>query len=565
MAAFDMLRMDPDLHFGFALTPIQAFAWLTTAGLLGVLLSVPMRQHFVVEERLTFADGIAAGETLIVLDSRGTGARDAARAMGIGTGLSALIMTLREDTRLIAEAWYRIPEMLRLGPTGASMGVGVSWSLLSLGAGMLVGLRVNLSMVIGAILAWVIAPPLLLQNHVVDELVRRKVLLWVMWPATGILIAGGLTALVLRWRLLVKTFRNLSGAEIRGEDFPIRWVIVGSVVCGIALVVVQHGALGMSVWMTIVAMLLSVPLMLVGIRVLGETNWGPIRALSNMRQAIFGAIAPGQIMPNMVSSGVTGSIASESEGLIQSYKTAHDRQHAALPHVRSATGGADRRGGGGVRLPAASRHLRNRRGQRAAVADLAEVGRLRAAAVGRAECSTPRGDPSPRDRRGARDRVHGPRGNAFQEMDAVAHRDRYRYAGAGQRGHHHVPRRRARRGLEQGVETGRRARSASARLGLHRRRGDRRPVSRCPATVAPFDHAPARSGGTPTLPQDLDRVTNAPQKPPTPFSGPGSVPPCRGCSIRLHRRAFHSHAHRRAAVGLQRFSATPHHAVATSE
>jgi len=77
------------------------------------------------------------------------------------------------------------------------------------------------------------------------------------------------------------------------------------------------------VWMTIIAIVLSVPLMLVGIRVLGETNWGPISALSNMMQAIFGVIAPGHIMPNMVASGVTGSVASESEGLIQSYKTGY--------------------------------------------------------------------------------------------------------------------------------------------------------------------------------------------------------------------------------------------------
>jgi uncharacterized oligopeptide transporter (OPT) family protein len=73
--------------------------------------------------------------------------------------------------------------------------------------------------------------------------------------------------------------------------------------------------------MTLVAVLLSLPLMLVGIRVMGETNWGPISALSNMMQAVFGVLAPGQIMPNMVSSGVTGSIASESEGLMQTYKT----------------------------------------------------------------------------------------------------------------------------------------------------------------------------------------------------------------------------------------------------
>ena len=77
----------------------------------------------------------------------------------------------------------------------------------------------------------------------------------------------------------------------------------------------------MPVWMTLVAIILSIPLMLVGLRVLGETNWGPISALSNMMQAVFGVIAPGQVLPNMVASGVTGTIASESEGLMQVYRT----------------------------------------------------------------------------------------------------------------------------------------------------------------------------------------------------------------------------------------------------
>jgi uncharacterized oligopeptide transporter (OPT) family protein len=321
MAAFDMLRQDSTLGFTFQLKPLQAFLWLTSAGLLGVLLSVPMRQHFIVDEKLTFADGVAAAETLIVLDSKGPEARETARSMGLGTVLSAVIMALRADARMLGEVWYRIPEMLRLGPTGASMGVGVSWSLLSLGSGMLIGMRVNASMVAGAMIAWVIAPPLLIHNGVIEELVRRKVLLWVMWPATGMLIAGGLTALVLRWNVLVKTFRNLSGASIRSEDFPMKWVLIGSALCAVALTLVQHFALGMPVWMTLLAILFTIPLMLVGIRVLGETNWGPISALSNMMQAVFGMIAPGQIMPNMVSSGVTGSVASESEGLIQCYKT----------------------------------------------------------------------------------------------------------------------------------------------------------------------------------------------------------------------------------------------------
>src|SRR2546422_2252074 len=45
MAAFDMLRQDPQVHFAVTLTPMISFAWLTTAGLLGVLLAVPMRSE----------------------------------------------------------------------------------------------------------------------------------------------------------------------------------------------------------------------------------------------------------------------------------------------------------------------------------------------------------------------------------------------------------------------------------------------------------------------------------------------------------------------------------------
>jgi len=320
MAAFDMLRMDTSLGFTFTLTPLQTFLWLTSAGWLGVLLSVPMRRHFVIEEKLPYPDGVAAGETILVLDERGHGSKAATRAMGWGSLASALVMTLREDTRLIANAWYRIPEILPLGPTGPTMNMGISWSLLSLGAGMLVGFRVNASMLVGAIISWVVVPPLLLQNGVIDELVRRKVLLWVMWPATGMLVAGGLAALALRWKLLVKTFRQLSGAEIDPGDFPMKWVIVGSIVCSVLVVAVQAW-LGMPVWMAITAIVLSLPLMLVGLRVFGETNWGPISALSNMMQAVFGVLAPGHVLPNMVASGVTGTIASESEGLMQVYRT----------------------------------------------------------------------------------------------------------------------------------------------------------------------------------------------------------------------------------------------------
>jgi uncharacterized oligopeptide transporter (OPT) family protein len=89
---------------------------------------------------------------------------------------------------------------------------------------------------------------------------------------------------------------------------------------GLALVVVQKIMLEQPLWITTVAILLSAPLALVGLRVLGETNWGPISALSNMMQGIFALLAPGNVPANMVASGTTGTIAIESEAIMQDYK-----------------------------------------------------------------------------------------------------------------------------------------------------------------------------------------------------------------------------------------------------
>ena len=216
LAAFDMLAASPNVSFSIVLSPLQSFLWLTTAGLLGVLLAVPMRQHFIVDEKLTYADGVAAGETLIVLDSRGGEATRAARALALGVLASAAVMLMTEDALVLK--WF--PSTMLLG-TAVTMqtGVGLNWSLLSLGSGMLVGMRINASMLLGTIVGWMIAPYLLLHYGVIPAtFTRTDVLFWVMWPATAMMVSGGLTALALRWSILKRTFSRLSGARADVDD-----------------------------------------------------------------------------------------------------------------------------------------------------------------------------------------------------------------------------------------------------------------------------------------------------------------------------------------------------------
>src|SRR6202008_490432 len=56
LAAFDMLLQSKKIDFTLVVTPFMSFAWLTSAGLLGVLMAVPLRRHYIVDEKLPFAD-----------------------------------------------------------------------------------------------------------------------------------------------------------------------------------------------------------------------------------------------------------------------------------------------------------------------------------------------------------------------------------------------------------------------------------------------------------------------------------------------------------------------------
>ncbi|MEO7731205.1 MAG: OPT/YSL family transporter [Kofleriaceae bacterium] len=381
LGAFDILRHNTNGALGIELTPFMSFCWLTAACTLGVLLAVPLRRHFVVDEKLPYVDGMAAAETILVMDpprdadarTRRTALR-AFKAVMWGVALSGFVMLFREDTRLVpylqrlvgaisgslAHLIPNIPEgwdapwtlvkhavsataadgtvtQVVHGVVLANMAVGASYSLLSVGSGMIVGLRITVSMMLGGVLAWVVAPYFLVKYaipiHHVKEVTaggalmvstdmpsRTEVLFWVMWPATGMLVAGGMTALALRWRILIATFKSLGTARIGSGEMPLSIVLIGVAISGVALCFIQATLLHMPVWMTLAAIVLSLPLMLVGLRVLGETNWGPISALSNMMQGVFAALAPGNVGANMIASGTTGTIAVSSEAIMQDYR-----------------------------------------------------------------------------------------------------------------------------------------------------------------------------------------------------------------------------------------------------
>lgn len=98
--------------------------------------------------------------------------------------------------------------------------------------------------------------------------------------------------------------------------------IVGwAIVLTILLAIVQKAHFNMSYPQTVVAILASLPLMLVGTRVLGETNQGPVSAMANALQAVFAVFWPTHIGLNLIAAGTAGSTSVQSEGTMQDFKT----------------------------------------------------------------------------------------------------------------------------------------------------------------------------------------------------------------------------------------------------
>ncbi len=132
-------------------------------GILGVLYTIPLRRALVTNSDLPYPEGVAAAEVLKVgSGTRGETKDDTGEAR---EGLIAVIygsvasagLAIVTSTRVAAGA---VTGFFSLG-AGAGSGYDVAFSLALLGAGHLVGLSVGVAMLVGLLISWAGAVPIL--------------------------------------------------------------------------------------------------------------------------------------------------------------------------------------------------------------------------------------------------------------------------------------------------------------------------------------------------------------------------------------------------------------------
>src|SRR5438034_1833721 len=141
----------------------ESFFICLSGGVLGVLFTIPLRRALVTTSDLPYPEGVAAAEVLRVgADRRGETGVDTGEAR---EGLVAVILgsvasgglAIITATRVAAG---ELTGFFRIGST-ASSGYNFAWSLALLGAGHLVGLSVGMAMLVGLVISWGIAVPIL--------------------------------------------------------------------------------------------------------------------------------------------------------------------------------------------------------------------------------------------------------------------------------------------------------------------------------------------------------------------------------------------------------------------
>lgn len=134
--------------------------WVFSVCLVGIAVGIGLRRRMLLADKLPFAVGIASAETLREMYARGREALVRVLVLA-GGALVAAGFKLTEQIWMLATV--AIPGRLK-GFSLASLTFGFEPTLLLYGVGGLIGLRTGISLAIGAILAWGVLAPSLLQS-----------------------------------------------------------------------------------------------------------------------------------------------------------------------------------------------------------------------------------------------------------------------------------------------------------------------------------------------------------------------------------------------------------------
>ena len=354
----------------------QVWLWIVTVGSLGVLFAFPLKRRFINDEQHPFPEGQAAG---VVMDALHSG--DAAdgllkgKILAITAAMASVIAFLKSDaiTEKLAVPFLRIPDYLdtwaysfwsmKLGGVELKeLTVRPDTDLVMMAAGGLMGIRTGTSILLGAIINYLVVVPFAISLGDVATTVTegvthygfRNITSWALWPGVACMTTASLFAFFSKPKIIFDSFKMLfrkkTAKETAADDvlkdieLPMKVFAIGIPVLGTLVVVLAWWFFGVSPWMGALAVPLIGVFTLIAVNATALTSITPTGALGKLTQLTYGIIAPGNITTNLMTAGITGEVASNASNLLMDIKPGYmlggKPRHQAVGHVLGILAGS---------------------------------------------------------------------------------------------------------------------------------------------------------------------------------------------------------------------------------
>lgn len=317
--------------------------WVFVVSFTGIVVAIGIRNQMLVRENLPFPSGVATAETIREIYSHGREAAYRLRLLATGAVVSGVLKLYSSFIKAIPP----LPLPIQIGLPGSSalaskgygalsaanVGFVIDPSLLMIGFGAIVGMRVGASLLVGAVIGWGVFPGFLLDAGWVDPgppdpgvFWYSEFLEWLLWPGVSLMVSASLTSFALS---LVRLLRRRITAQDAGsasasndlQRIPPGWFRAGLVLALTGTVAAQMVIFGISWWLATLAFFLTFLLAVVAARISGETGIPPIGALGKVTQVTFGLLSPANPTVNLMAANVTGGAAGQCSDLLHDLKT----------------------------------------------------------------------------------------------------------------------------------------------------------------------------------------------------------------------------------------------------
>ena len=338
--------------------------WLIVLGVLGVLFAFPLKKRFINDEQMPFPEGYAAG---IVMDNLHTGEGKEgmfkAKLLGAGAAISALIETMGNEKVMgamrlsflnLPEHWddvvYKWWTPSILGTSLKDLTVQWDSSIVMVATGGLMGPKAAASLIIGAIVNYMIIAPYLIHAGVIPGGGFKNITMWALWGGVAMMTTSSVYSFLSKPKMIIDAFQGLLGKKEKGEDvlkdieLPMWLFIVGIPVMGLLTAWAGHAFFGIQWWLGIVAVPMVFVFTLIAVNATGLTSITPIGALGKLTQLTYSAMAPGNVTTNIMTAGITGEVTSSAANLLMDIKPGYmlggKPRHQAIGHVLGIFAGA---------------------------------------------------------------------------------------------------------------------------------------------------------------------------------------------------------------------------------